>query len=174
MEGKGIHLTCNACKKQWRMDEYGQLAAVEGETEYPHIPDWYQWQRACVREELENGTYGLDTDVEIAIQVNLNGVCKIGNGHLTHTQDGFHLVGAEGKLDYHQPATFAHTLYSDYYWYEIGDVICIGNKDALYYCFPKGGDPVAKTRLAVEELYKLKKRRTPLSSAETEKKENIL
>lgn len=36
-------------------------------------------------------------------------------------------------------------------------MICIGNTDALYYCFPKGNTPVAKTRLAVEELYKLKK-----------------
>ena len=38
-------------------------------------------------------------------------------------------------------------------------MICIGNHDALYYCFPKDGDVVAKTRLAAEELYKLKKRR---------------
>ena len=38
-------------------------------------------------------------------------------------------------------------------------MICIGNHDALYYCFPKGGDCVAKTRMAVEELYKLKKKR---------------
>jgi hypothetical protein len=50
-------------------------------------------------------------------------------------------------------------LYADYYWYEIGDMICIGNNDVLYYCFPKGADPVAKARLATEELYKLKKRR---------------
>ena len=35
--------------------------------------------------------------------------------------------------------------------------ICIGDNSALYYCFPKsGGDIVAKTRLAAEELYKLK------------------
>ena len=41
-------------------------------------------------------------------------------------------------------------------------MICIGNQDALYYCFPQGGgDVVAKTRLAAEELYKLKKVRRP-------------
>ena len=33
MEGKGIHLTCHACKKQWTMDEYGQLAANDGDTD---------------------------------------------------------------------------------------------------------------------------------------------
>ncbi len=159
MEGKGIHLTCHACKKQWTMDQYGQLSAKEGDTEYPHIPDWYRWQRECVRTELENGTYLLDADVEIAIQVNLNGVCKIGTGHLTHNMDGFHLVGADGKLDYRQSPTFSHTLYSDYYWYEIGDVIGIGDNEFSYFCFPKEDVSVTKARLATEELYKMKKKR---------------
>ena len=159
MEGKGIHLTCYACNKVWTMDEYGQLSAGEEETEYPHIPDWYKWQRECVREELENGTYLLDTDVDIAVQVNLKGVNMIGSGHLTHSLDGFHLVGGDGKLDYVQPPAFSHTLYSDYYWYEIADVIGIGNTEFSYFCFPKGNVSVTKARLATEELYKMKKLR---------------
>ena len=157
MEGKGIHLTCHACGKKWEMDEYGQLSACEGETEYPHIPDWYTWQRECVRKELENGTYLLDTDVEIAIQVNLDGVCLIGSGRLTHDLNGFHLTGADGKLDYKQSAVASHTLYSDYYWYEIGDVIGIGDNEFSYFCFPGADVSVTKVRLATEELYKMKK-----------------
>ncbi len=51
--------------------------------------NWYNWQRECVRKELEDGTYLLDTDVEIDIQVNLDGICMIGTGHLTHSLDGF-------------------------------------------------------------------------------------
>ena len=163
MEGKGIHLTCHACGKQWVMDEYGQLAALDGETEYPHIPDWYSWQRECVRKELEDGTYLLDTDVDIAVQVNLDGVCLIGEGHLVHDLEGFHLTNAEGNLDYFQPAAASHTLYSDYYWYEIADVIGIGNNEFSYFCFPKENTSVTKARLATEELYKMKKaqRRAP-------------
>ncbi len=157
MEGKGIHLTCHACEKQWTMDIYGQLSANDGKTEYPHIPDWYRWQRACVREELEKGEYALDTEVDIAIQVNLKGVCKIGPGRLTHNDQGFHLIGAEGKLDYSQSPVFSHTLYADYYWYEIGDVIGIGNNEFSYFCFPKENVSVTKVRLATEELYKMKK-----------------
>ena len=157
MEGKGIYLTCHACKKRWMMDEYGQLVAEEGDTAYPHIPDWYKWQRECVRKELEDGTYLIDTDVDIAVQVNLDGVAMIGEGHLTHNLDGFHLVGAEGKLDYSQSPIFSHTLYSDYYWYEIGDVIGIGDNEFSYFCFPKGDVSVTKARLATEELYKIKK-----------------
>jgi len=159
MEGKGIHLTCHACKKQWVMDEFGQLSAGDGNTEYPHIPDWYKWERDCVRRELEEGTYLLDTDVDIYIQVNLKGVCKIGAGHLRHDLNGFHLTGADGKLDYSQSPIFSHTLYSDYYWYEIGDMIGIGDNTFSYFCFPKGNESVTKARLATEELYKMKKQR---------------
>ena len=154
MEGKGIHLTCHACGKKWEMDEFGQLRALEGETEYPHIPDWYTWQRACVRREIEEGTYLLDTDVDIGIQVNLDGICMIGPGHLTHNENGFRLTGAEGRLDYVQSPLASHTLYADYYWYEIGDVIGIGNNEFSYFCFPKGDVSVTKARLATEELYK--------------------
>ena len=157
MEGKGTKLTCHACEKVWEMDEYGQLKASIGETEYPHIPDWYSWQRECVRSELENGTYLLDTDVQIAVQVNLKGVCNIGKGHLIHDENGFHLTGGDGKLDYKQSPLFSHTVYSDYYWYEIGDVIGIGDNELSYFCFPEKNVSVTKVRLASEELYKMKK-----------------
>ena len=157
MEGKGIQLTCHGCGKKWEMDEYGQLAACSEETEYPHIPDWYTWQRECVRRELEEGTYLLDTDVDIAVQVNLKGVCMIGEGHLVHDLNGFHLTGGDGKLDYKQSPVASHTLYADYYWYEMGDVIGIGNNEFSYFCFPKRDVSVTKARLATEELYKMKK-----------------
>jgi len=166
MEGKGIHLTCHACNTKWTMDEYGQLAAKNADTVYPHIPDWYRWQRECVRKELEEGTYVLDTDVDIAVQVNLDGVCMIGEGHLTHDLNGFHLTGGNGKLDYTQSPVHSHTLYSDYYWYEIGDVIGIGDNEFSYFCFPKENVSVTKARLATEELYKMKKQRKPVRSKE--------
>ena len=159
MEGKGTGLTCHACGKTWEMDEYGQLKATEGETYYPHIPDWYTWQRECVRKELEEGTYRLDTPVDITVQTNLKCVYNIGEGHLTHDENGFHLTGGDGKLDYTQSAVASHTLYSDYYWYEIGDVIGIGDTEFSYFCFPKTKTSVTKARLATEELYKMKKKR---------------
>ena len=85
-------------------------------------------------------------------------VYRVGEGRLRHTKEGFHLTGCSGRLDYHQVPERSYSLYSDFYWYEIGDVICIGDTDRQYYCFPKEtGDIVAKTRLAAEELYKITK-----------------
>ena len=165
-EGKGIHLTCKACGKKWEMDKFGQLAALEGETEFSHIPDWYSWERSCVRKELEEGTYLLDEDVDIAVQVNLDGICMIGRGHLRHDQEGFHLTSDDGKLDYRQSPVASHTLYADYYWYELGDIIGIGNNEFSYFCFPDPSVPVSKARLATEELYKLKKQRRKAPKAQ--------
>ncbi len=156
-EGKGTVLTCHACGKRWTLTEEGYLQAENGETEFPHIPDWYAWQRREVRKELESGTYLLDSPVDIGILVDTKAVHMVGSGRLQHTVEGFTLTGCDGALQYAQGPLTCYSLYSDYYWYEIGDVICIGNLDALYYCFPKDGTPVAKARLATEELYKMKK-----------------
>ena len=155
--GEGVTLTCKNCGKVYTLDEYGYLQAEDAA--FTHIPDWYAWQRDLVRKELEEGTYRLEKDVEIGILVNTKALYMVGEGKLIHDENGFRLCGCDGKLQYQQGPLACYSLYSDYYWYEIGDVICIGNHDALYYCFPKGGDVVAKTRLAAEELYKLKKRR---------------
>lgn len=158
MVTQGTKIWCDHCKKTYELDEYGFLKAEEGETEYDHVPHWYKWERQCVRKELLDDTYHLEVAVDICMMVNLKGVYRVGEGVLTHNKEGFHLTGCDGKLDYVQKPSASYSLYSDYYWYEVGDVICIGDSNTLYYCFPKDcGDIVAKTRLATEELYKITK-----------------
>lgn len=158
MHGKGIKLACGACGKEYELTEYGFMQALDGETEYAHIPDWYRWERECVREELQEGRYRLDVPVDICMMVDTKCIYRVGTGRLTHTAEGFHLTGCGGQLDYIQKPIASYSLYSDYYWYELGDMICIGNSEILYYCFPQTeGDVVAKTRLAAEELYKMAK-----------------
>ena len=156
MEGKGITISCHACGKRYILNEYGALEARKGETEFSHVPDWFAWQRECVKRELEENHYHMETDVDIYVLADAKGLYHVGEGHLTHSRDGFHLTGCDGKLDYMQDSYFSYSLNSDFNWYEIGDVIGIGTNAMLYYCFPR--DPqisVAKARLATEELYKL-------------------
>ncbi len=159
MEGKGTTLVCKNCGKEYELDTLGRLCAKSGKTEFGHIPDWYKWERECVKKELVDGSYNLDIPVKIGILTDLKSIYMVGNGRLKHSSEGFTLTGCDGKLFYEQKPLASYSLYSDYYWYEIGDIICIGNKDILYYCFPESGDIVAKTRIAAEELYKLKKHR---------------
>ncbi len=153
--GKGTALTCLACHKSYEMLEDGSMRATSGETEISHIPDWYRWERDCVKEEITNGSYCLDIDVHIYAMIDTRCIYDVGEGRLTHNRSGFRLSGVDG-LDYTQKPLSSYSLYADYYWYKLGDIICIGNNDILYYCFPKADhDVVAKTRLAAEEMYKL-------------------
>ncbi len=157
-EGKGTKLTCHNCGKRYTLTETGFLQADDGDTAFSHIPNWYDWEREQVKKEIESGTYRMEVPVNIGMLIDYRALYMVGEGKLTHTAEGFILSGCDGKLQYTQGPLACHSLNADYYWYEIGDVICIGNQHALYYCFPKDGqDVVAKARLATEELYKLKK-----------------
>lgn len=172
MLGQGTTLTCRHCGNAYELTEYGHLkpltekndgskaplTPISSERTFTHVPDWYRWERECVREEILSGTYRMEIPVAIYMLVNTKKICQVGEGTLTHSGDGFHLTGCEGKLDYHQEPLSSYSLYSDFFWYEIGDMISIGNERVQYYCFPQGcGDIVAKARLATEELYKIAK-----------------
>ncbi len=154
--GRGIHLSCTACGKRYTLDEYGYMIADDGDTRFAHIPDWYRWQREEVRKELELGTYKLDVPVEIYATIDTKRLFRIGEGRLSHTSEGFVLEGCDGQLHYEQRPLASYSLNSDYNWYEIGDMISLGNNSIQYYCFPKvERDIVTKARLATEELYKI-------------------
>lgn len=188
MQGLGTTLHCRHCGKAYELTEYGYLRLLNekdsssekslkhplkeslehgsqtlqtpqtAERSFTHIPDWYRWERECVRQEILSGSYRMEIPVSIYMLVNTEKICQIGEGMLIHSKEGFHLTGCEGKLDYRQEPLSSYSLYSDFFWYEIGDMISIGNEQAQYYCFPQGcGDIVAKARLATEELYKIVK-----------------
>lgn len=154
-EGKDRHFGCKSCGSKYEMDSLGRMRSLDGAACFPHIPDWYAWEREKVREEITEGRYSLDTDVDIAVSVDYKALYMVGKGHLHHDTEGFVLDGCDGDLHYVQGPAACYSLYSDYYWYEIGDVICIGDKDCLYYCFPHKKGTVAKTRMATEEIFKL-------------------
>ena len=157
MEGRGTTIHCSRCGKAWELTTLGELKALEGQTKISHIPDYYRWERQQVRQEILEGTYRLDADVDIAIQVDNKAIYLVGEGHLHHDNSGFHLTGCDGRLDYTQKPQVHYSLYADYYWYELADVICIGDTQVHYFCLFKNGESVAKPRLAAEEMYKLYK-----------------
>ena len=112
-----------------------------------------------MRREIEEGRYLLDIEVSIGMLVDFKAIYMVGDGRLRHDSSGFTLSGCGGKLHFERPARLNYSLYADYYWYELGDIICIGDAETQYYCFPKEKIPVAKARLATEELFKLLQQR---------------
>ena len=165
-DGKGEYMICHNCGKKYYLDEYGTMHAHRGKCKIQHIPDWYLWERECVKKELRSGKYHFECDVNIMVSLDTTRLWHVGEGKLVHTMDGFTLTGCNGELHYEQKPLSTYSINSDFNWYEIGDMISIGDNRILYYCFPKNqGVSVAKVRIAAEEIYKLE--RAKLEAAKT-------
>lgn len=157
MHGEGITLKCLECGKTHELNEYGSLIPVTSDDGFTHVPDWYRWEREEVRKEIEAGEYELDTPVNVWISLDTKKLYDIGEGRLRHTIDGFALTDAKGNLLYEHKPLASYSICADFNFYEVGDVISIANPECIYYCFPKDQTiPVAKARLAAEEIYKIK------------------
>ena len=157
----GARLRCEACGKEWEMDTLGQLHAVEGETEFPHIPDWFEWERAQVRAQLESGTYHFEDEVEIYSLPHAWRFQKLGKGKLIHDiNDGFIVEGSHNGKPYriHRPPLGMYGVHIEYDYCYVRPDDCIDistENDSLYY-YPTKQNVVTKLSFATEELYKLK------------------
>lgn len=157
MLGAGTHITCKECGAKYTLTEYGELIGVDGTKDaFTYPTDWYKWERDEVRKEILAGTYKLDTPVDIWISLDTKGVYEVGEGRLVHTPDGFKLTSDDGEIDYEQKPLHSHSICADFNFYEQGDIIALSGTECIYYCFPKDQSiPVAKARLAAEEMYKI-------------------
>jgi hypothetical protein len=164
MVGKGIHLACEECGKQWEMTELGELKAFEGETEFSHIPDWYEWERQNVRKELLDGTYRFEDDVHI---YSLPGVefIDLGEGKVTHDlENGFVLTGNYNGHDFRiqRQSKTLDTLHMEFLYKKLNktDNFDISVKDDSFYCIPSKKDVVLKLMFATEEAFKILKEKS--------------
>ena len=158
MSSEGITLRCGACGKEWEMSEYGELQAKSGETEFSHIPDWYEWERGNVRSEVERGEYNFHCSARVDALPNAKGYIDIGAAELTHNMDGFTLCGAYQGEPY-EVQIAAPTLYSCHIEYDYlgkyGDCVDLNTAKDTLYIYPKDClFSVTKIALATEELYR--------------------
>lgn len=154
-------LWCESCGKRWRMSELGELEAESGETEFSHIPDWYEWERGRVREEILSGKYSYSGKVRIDALPNAKGYIDLGAGTLTHNLNGFTLTGEfEGeKFTVEKPVRSLYSCHIEYdYLGKYGDCVDLNTNTDTFYIYPEGRDfSVTKMSLATEELYSLEK-----------------
>ena len=64
---------------------------VTGEHEI-YIPDWYEWQRKNVMEQINCGQYRLDVRVRVEALPNAKNFIDCGEGHICHNREGFELT----------------------------------------------------------------------------------
>jgi transcription elongation factor Elf1 len=163
MTSSGTQLRCEACGKSWEMTEYGELSAVHGKTEFSHIPDWYEWERANVRAEVEAGTYRFSGPVRVDSLPNAKGYIPLGEGILTHDMNGFsvHVTGKYGPFEMVKSVPSLYSCHIEYeYLGKYGDCVDLNTLQDTWYIYPHDCDfAVTKIALAVEELFFAYKRR---------------
>ena len=159
MVSEGTELFCTQCGKRWTMTELGELEAQTGETEFSHIPDWYEWERANVRREVEEGTYSTGPmPVTVDSLPNAKRFIRLGEGTMTHDMNGFCVRGTDFDGDPFEMVKTVPSLYSCHIEYEylgkFGDCVDLNTLRDTWYIYPHDCDfAVTKMALATEELY---------------------
>ncbi|MCQ2462236.1 MAG: hypothetical protein MJ177_02380 [Clostridia bacterium] len=159
-ESKDATVFCKECGKSWYLNKYGALEAVDGNTEFQYVTDWYAWEREEVKKEVQAGTYHFECDCHVNDLPNSKGFVRIGNGHFVHDMNGLHVKGVrdydgeefEMKID----AAQQYALHVEYA-YRFGnheDCIDLNTLTDTWYVFPENCEfSLTKISLATEEIY---------------------
>ena len=154
MKSEGNKIWCEHCYTIHEVDKYGRLHKENGKAVFPHIPDWFEWQRAQVREEIKKGNYNVALDVIIETLPNSTGFYRLQDGVLRHGTTGFLLENPEFTLEKSVLANYS--IHIEYDYFGKGDCVSFSTLEDTYYIYPKNQNySVTKFHFAVEELYKL-------------------
>ena len=160
MKSEGTKLYCSSCGKEWEMTELGELKAINSDvTEFSHIPDWYEWQRENIKEEVKNGTYSSGVlNVTVDSLPNAKKFIRLGRGTMVHDMNGFKVQGTDPNGEPFEMIKEVSSLYSCHieyqYLFKHGDCVDLNTLDDTWYIYPDGEDfAVTKMAIATEELY---------------------
>lgn len=158
MDSRGTEIFCTECNKHWNLNEDGTLSAIEGETEFTQIPDWFEWEREQVRKEVEEGTYFYEDKVDVYGMPRCYGFVPLGNAKITQdAKNGFILEGFHNGEIYRieRKPLQSNGLHVEYQHHRIKKEDCfdITTEKDCFYCYPTKENVVTKLAFATEEIY---------------------
>lgn len=160
MKTEGADITCESCGKKRHMTEYGRMVKEDGsEDEFSHIPDWYEWERKCVHEEIDSEKYSLDMKVKIESLPNAVNFINLGEGRMKHCAEGFYLTfkdygDKEEKTMFFESASMT-SIHTEYDYRGKGQCVTLSTVDNTYFIYPlEEGFNATKIQFATEYYYK--------------------
>lgn len=163
MKSKESHLFCTTCGSEWEMSKLGYLEEQNTHKKL-HIPDWYNWERNKVREEIEQNRYnGIDIPVRVEALPNEKGFVSLGKGRLKHSVNGYVLSlddtqnPALKSLTDTFPLSFSSkrmiSVQTEYNYRKKGKCIVLSTRDCCYYIYSSSPEfIVTKLEFATEIL----------------------
>ena len=158
MDSKGEELFCTACGKRWVWQEDGYIRALNGETEFDHVPDWYNWEKSEVQKQIADGSYSFEDEVEVFSLPRVWRYIPLGKAKLTHDiNDGFVLEGfyRNKKWRVHRLPQQMNSLHVEYDFGPLKkfDYVDISNENDSFYCKLTNRNRLTKLAFATEEIF---------------------
>lgn len=180
MKSHDIYIECENCNSKWQLTEDGWLEpefdtsnqSLEYETNISftrltendkskksiHIPDWYEWCRKQVIDEIEEkGINEKVFSVKVEALPNEYGFVELGEGKLILKEEGFELQyknvnGIDDKLFF--PHKIRESVQTEYNYRGKGMCIVLSTKECCYYLYSNDKDfQVTELQFIGEYLY---------------------
>jgi len=176
MASEGAELFCKQCGQRWYMTEYGRMEPLfqysqssslhndiqDNDLDFSHIPNWYEWERQQVINEIEKGIYSLNVKVHIESLPNAINFIDLGEGILKHDKNGFDLTfkdyGEDKEKTLHFSPISMTSIHTEYNYRGKGQCVTLSTLDNTYFLFPRGeGFNATKIQFVTEYLYDIAK-----------------
>jgi DNA-directed RNA polymerase subunit RPC12/RpoP len=160
MNSKGSEIICEKCNKRWTVNEDMTLTATEGETKFPFIPDWYEWEICEVEKEILSGNYSFADEVEVYSLPRCYKWHNLGKATVAHDiKEGFVLEGfyRNEKYRIHRTPAQMNSLHVEYDCPYIKPLDCfdISSENDTFYCYPSKKNVITKLAFATEIIHLL-------------------
>ena len=155
MHSEGARLSCARCGSIWEMSERGELAGVNCETVYSHIPDWFAYEKECVRREVQEGTYRCEKDVRLCT-LPYKRMYAQGTAHFVQTNEGITLSGTAYGEPFceHWKGNATNGLHIEYNHIKESDAFAVSTLKESYWCFTDNDGTITKLSIATDEIYR--------------------
>ena len=163
MQSEKNKIYCTCCGGSWTMDEYGTLIDDKSGTK-TYIPDWYEWQRDTVEQEIDAGNYLLDMEVRIEALPNARNFIDCGKGHIYHDENGFELTFVDYEDQKEKTLSFKTasltSIHTEYDYRKNGQCFVLSTQDNSYFIYPlEKYYNVTKTQFAAEYFYEKRRKK---------------
>lgn len=162
MQSGSTKIWCNNCQTKWIYNEDGSLSCLNKDETFTNVPDWFDWERENVKNQIENGTYYFNDEVNVYGLPNTKKWIKLGKGHLTHSiNEGYKLTYFDGdeKVEIVRKPKEMYSCHIEYAYRKCGDCLDISTDEDTFFVNPVTYDNVlTKFHFATEEIYKYHRR----------------
>lgn len=155
LRSKGHLLTCEASQKRFELSEDGDLIELGDKPSVIPVALWVDWQKEELKKSIEEGSYNMESDVDVYVLPNPKGFVALGKGTFKHTIEGltvtFEVDGEPMSWFHESKRQYAvHVAYQHHH----GQPFIGFSRDNMTYFFGFDASfPVTKVAFATEIIY---------------------